>query len=94
MKHLAYLMWHCVKWLYILRFIVTFAFAFHRHDLDNTLLLKMDAGVTMCRASLGYSSINFSSYIEQDFLGILCISGSCFSSTPTSGHAEHQSIIS
>jgi len=52
----------------------------------------MVAGDTMCRVSLAHSSINFSSYIEQDFLGILCISGSCFSSTPTAGHAEHQGI--
>lgn len=55
---------------------------------------ELNAGGTMCCLSLAYSSINFSSFIKQDFLGILCISGSCLSPAPTAGHAEHQGIIS
>ncbi|KAK7847749.1 hypothetical protein CFP56_006247 [Quercus suber] len=39
-------------------------------------------GDSLCRVSFVYSSVNFSPFLEQDLLGILCISGSRFSTTP------------
>jgi len=79
-------LWFCYSLL------VTFAFTFNLSQ--PSLLLKLNAGGTMCYVSLTHSSINFSSFIKQDFLGILCISRSCLSPAPTAGHAEHQGIIS
>ncbi|KAF7830248.1 ABC transporter G family member 53 [Senna tora] len=38
-----------------------------------------------------HRQLHFSSFLEQDFLGILCISRTCFSTTQTVGYAEHQS---
>lgn len=48
----------------------------------------------MCSISLVHSSINVSSFIEQDFLGILCVSGSCFCTAPVARHAEHKGLVS
>jgi len=55
---------------------------------------ELNAGGPLCCVSIAYSSINFSSFIKQDFLGILRISGSCLSPAPAAGHAEHQGVIS
>jgi len=52
-------------------------------------LLWFASGNPMCCSVFLHSSINTSPHHKQDFLGILCLSWSCFSSSSIKSHAEH-----
>lgn len=54
------------------------------------LFSDRNVACTLCSSISGCPSLNTASYFEQNFLGFLCLSGSCFSVTSASGHAEYK----